>query len=280
MVKKSVITGILIVLVICLTACGAISQPLETTPSSSAETEETTQTTQQTDPTTGADVTEETAGATEESTAPTEPEHSPFYIEGLCVEDVILYFNEVCLDAEFVNGGNATLLQKWTSPIYYMLNGSATDEDLQVLVNFVSWLNTMEGFPGIYETQDLGQANLQIYFCTQDEMVRRLGENFANMDGGVTFWYDNNEIYNAIICYRTDIGQTVRKSVILEEIYNGLGPVQDTTLRQDSIIFSGYSEPQSLTETDELLLKLLYHPQLQCGMNAEECEAVIRQLYY
>ena len=56
-----------------------------------------------------------------ESIVPTEPIHSPLYIEGLDVEDVILYFNEVCLDAEFVHSGNATLLQKWTEPIFYKI---------------------------------------------------------------------------------------------------------------------------------------------------------------
>jgi hypothetical protein len=28
------------------------------------------------------------------------------------------------------------------------------------------------------------------------------------------------------------------------------------------------------------LTKLLYHPDMKCGMNAAECEAVIRNLYY
>ena len=111
-------------------------------------------------------------------------------------------------------------------------------------------------------------------------MVELMGDNFYNMDGGVTFWYDYDRIYDATICYRTDLSQTVRNSVILEEIYNGLGPAQDTSLREDSIIFSGYSEPQALTAVDELLLRLLYHPQMQCGMDTAQCEAVIRQLYY
>ena len=96
----------------------------------------------------------------------------------------------------------------------------------------------------------------------------------------MTFWYIDDVIYKAIICYRSDIPQYTRNSVILEEIYNGLGPVQDTDLREDSIIFSGFSEPQSLTEIDRLILQLLYHPQMQCGMDAAQCEAVIRQLYY
>ena len=30
----------------------------------------------------------------------------------------------------------------------------------------------------------------------------------------------------------------------------------------------------------KLLLKLLYHPEIQCGMEARECAAVIQRLYY
>ena len=111
-------------------------------------------------------------------------------------------------------------------------------------------------------------------------ILDRLGPEYENVDGGVRYWYDNNEIYDESICYLTGISQHTRNSVILEEIYNGLGLVQDTSLREDSLIWQGYSEPQSLTEVDELLVKLLYHPDMQCGMNAQECEAVIRELYY
>lgn len=215
------------------------------------------------------------------STTPiTEADHSELYIPDVSVEDVILYFNEVCLDAEFVYGGDPSSLQKWVNPIYYILHGDYTDEDMATLSSFTQWLNTIDGFPGISETKDPSLANLRIHFCTQTEMLELMGDNYFNMDGAVTFWYMDDEIYDAIICYRTDLDQHLRNSVILEEIYNGLGPVQDTSIRPDSIIYSEFSQPQSLTETDKLLLKLLYHPQLQCGMDAEACEAVIRQLYY
>jgi len=162
-----------------------------------------------------------------------------------------------------------------------MLNGTYTEEDIEMLTRFVDWLNNMEGFPGMEETQDPDLANVQIYFCTYDEMPEILGERFIGCDGGVTFWYNFFDVINkATICYCTEIDQYVRNSVILEEIYNGLGPVQDTSLREDSLIYAGYSEPQWMTEVDELILKLLYHPQIKCSMNTEECEAVIRQLYY
>ena len=111
-------------------------------------------------------------------------------------------------------------------------------------------------------------------------MIDIMGNNFAGLDGGVTFWYDDDKIYSARIFCRTDIEQEVRNSVIIEEIYNGLGPVQDTDIRTDSIIYSGYSYPQEMTEIDELILKLLYSPKMLPGMNSLECENVIRELYY
>jgi hypothetical protein len=209
------------------------------------------------------------------------PPHSELYIPDVSVEDVIRYFNEVCLDAEFVNGGDPTRLQRWEEPILYTCVGNPTEKDNEVLNGFVEWLNTVEGFPGMRETEDAALSNLQIHFYGWDDYIALMGDNFYGTDGGVTFWYNGaDEIYRGVIGYRTDIGQEIRNSVILEEIYNGLGPVNDTDLRPDSVIYSGYSTPQSLTEIDKLILKLLYHPQMWCGMTAEHCEEVIRQLYY
>ena len=219
----------------------------------------------------------------EETTIPptTVPEHSELYIPGLPVEDVIRYFSEVCLDAEFVNAGNPKVVQKWMDPIRYRLQGDCTEEDLAVLERFVQWLNEMEGFPGMYPAAEEEPWNLGIHFCGQEEMLNIMGDQFAGTDGCVTFWYDSeNVIYDATICYLTTLDQQLRNSVILEEIYNGLGPIQDTDLRPDSIIYSAFSQPQTLTEIDELLLKLLYHPDMRPGMTPEECEAVIRELYW
>ena len=210
----------------------------------------------------------------------TRSEHSALYIPGVDVEDVLLWFNEVALDSEFSYEGNPNLIQKWASPIVYCLEGNATEEDLQVLESFSAWLNTLEGFPGIRQAQPEEVPNLLIRFGDGDMITDFLGAEYVNVDGGVRYWYDNNVIYDAKIAYREDIPQFTRNSVILEEIYNGLGLVQDTALREDSLIWQGFSEPQNLTEVDELLLKLLYHPEMLCGMNAEECEAVIRSLYY
>ena len=226
--------------------------------------------------------TEETTQPTETAEpVPTELEHSPLYLEGVPVEDVILWFNEVVLDTEFYIGGDPSLVQKWEEPIVYELHGEATEADLGVLESFAAWLNTVEGFPGIRRAEPGQWVNLRIHFTDEQGLADVMGDDYAGLDGAVTFWYDaDNRIYDETVCIRTDLDQYLRNSVILEELYNGLGPVQDTVLRPDSLIYQEYAMPQELTPVDELLIRLLYHPDIRCGMDAEACEAVIRDLYY
>ena len=207
--------------------------------------------------------------------------HSALYLETASVEDVILWFNEVVLDSEFNHGGDPSRLQKWADPIYYGIEGQPTQEDLQMLESFCAWLNTVEGFPGIFAASEGDWVNLRICFTDEQGLLNTMGAEYTGLDGAVTFWYDGSDrIYDAVICIRTDLDQHLRNSVILEELYNGLGPVQDTGLRPDSIIYQEFAQPQALTAVDELLLKLLYHPEMLCGMDADQCEAVIRILYY
>lgn len=282
MMAKRILMGLL-----CLTLllCGCVAvphQPTENTapPVNTTAPPETTFPPETTNPTETTAPPETTTPP--ETTAPpetTEPPFEGYYIPDVSVESVIEYYNEVVLEAEFVHGGDPSRVQKWVVPIEYQINGTPTEEDLAVLRGFCDWLNTIEGFPGIRETQNAVEANLQIHFCSESELINIMGDQFYGADGGVTFWYQFDEIYDATICYRNDIDQYIRNSVILEEIYNGLGPVQDTSLRTDSIIFSGYSTPQSLTEMDQLILRLLYHPDMQCSMNKAQCEQVIRSLY-
>lgn len=209
-----------------------------------------------------------------------QPLHSELYIDGVDVEESILWFSEVCLDAEIVNSGDASRLQKWDAPLLYRVRGTPTREDLDTLAAFAQWLNTVPGFPGIREAAPDFDASVDIFFCTQRQMADTLGDWSLSCDGGVTFWYDNDRIRSAAICIRTDLEQSLRSCVILEELYNSLGPIQDTDLREDSIIYSGFSQPQWLTQEDMLILKLLYHPSLEPGMDADQCAQVIRTLYY
>lgn len=246
------------------------------------ETETVTETTQ------AAETVATTASATESTVAAqtTEPApvHSELYIEGLSAEQVVEYFCEVVLDTEYCTGdGDFTVVQKWAVPIRYQIYGEATQEDYAVLEGFFAELNAIEGFPGIYLVEEGEAEDLYMTFCDLEEFNIAFSDflNYELADGAVQYWYSNdtNEIYTCRIGYRSDIDQYTRNSVLLEEVFNGLG-ISDTMLREDSISYQGFGQVQELSDIDWLMLKLLYHPYIHCGMGKEACAEVIRALYY
>lgn len=218
------------------------------------------------------------AGLVEKATIE-KPEHSPLYIEGLSVDEVIGYFAEVCLDTEFGDKAANQYVRKWVQPIYYSVHGSPTGEDLLTLNKFVAVINEIPGFPGMFAGND-SNTNLNIYFCGESEFNSIMGSSFVGCWGGVTFWYDSYRIHTEKIAIRTDIPQQNRYSIIPEEIYNGLGPVQDTTQRFDSIIYQWSDLNTVMSPEDELILKLLYSSAMIPGMGYESCAETIRELYY
>ncbi len=217
-------------------------------------------------------------------TATAAPLHSPLYLPGFSVGQVTEYFEEVVLQMEYTDGiGDVTLVQKWTTPLCYRIEGNPTAEDAAVLTTFTADLNAVEGFPGMYEAAEGETENLTIRFLDQtafyDAFYTVVGDEDAY--GATWFYYytDTNNIYTATIGCRTDMDQSERNSVLIEEIVNTLG-FTDTVLREDSIVYQYSDDNTTLSDIDWLLLRLLYHPQMQCGMDAKACGDVIRELYY
>jgi len=236
-------------------------------------------------PTTQIPTTQTTAAPTTmPATAPTAPLHSPLYLPGYTTQQIREYFEEVVLHVEYSSGtGDASLVQKWTEPIRYRIFGTPTGEDLAVLEDFFEQLNAVPGFAGIRAAREGEAENLSLRFLNPDGFrdIFSAVVNGEEAYGAVQFWYytNTNEIYTAQIGYRTDIDQTARSSILVEEIVNALG-ITDTILRTDSIVYQYSDDNMTLSEVDWLLLKLLYDPAIQCGMNADRCAAVIETLYY
>lgn len=216
--------------------------------------------------------------------APPKPEHSDLYLPKYTQEQVIEYFEEVVLQVEYSDGtGNASLVQKWKEPLCYAIYGKPTAEDLEVLENLFEQLNRVEGFPGIYPVEEDGWANLELRFLDKKNFNLAFSQIIGggNATGAVQYWYytDTNDIYTANIGYRTDIKQSVRNSVLIEEVINGLG-ITDTVLREDSIVYQYSDDNTALSDMDWLILKLLYHPSMPFGADSATVRDRIAKLYY
>ena len=215
----------------------------------------------------------------------TQAEHSQYYIEGLSADQVVLYFTEVCLDVESALDVYTPVIHKWERPIYCAAFGKGTEEDLEVMNGFLKLVNAIPGFPGMYGVADSKDANLAMnFFGWKDfaENVKKLGMDPSDL-GGVTFpvWDEQtNEITFIVIYYRSDLTQERRSPILLHELFQSLGIFQDTRLRTESINYEYGTTVSKLTDIDLLILKLLYDPKIKCGMDAVQCEYIIRELYY
>lgn len=269
--KKGIYFALILALALILWACGGETVPTTQPPAAqtTAPVPETTQ-----------PVPETTLAPTE----PTKPPHSALYLPEYTPEQILEYFEEVVLHVEYSTGsGDATLVQKWLAPIRYRIDGSPTQEDLAVLAELFDQLNEVPGFPGILEATGDEVHELTLSFLEPEPFDAAFSEilNGESAFGATQFWYDtdSNEIYSANIGYRTDLDQSVRSSILVEEIINTLG-ITDTELRTDSIVYQYSDDNLTLSDVDWIILKLLYDPAVRCGMNLDECREIILELYY
>lgn len=232
---------------------------------------------------TTAPTTAPTETSTEESTeAPTEEPHSAFYAPGVSVDQIIAHFNKVVLGIESNGGaGETSLIQKWDQPINYRIEGMPNRQDAQLLNKLTEQLNAIEGFPGIQAAKGLEQ-NLTIYFLRDEEFKTQFSHV---MEGGsrygvVQVWYnDSNGIYSGRIGYHQEASQELRDLLIPEKLAEMLG-VSDVTVQKEITTDLKPKTIIDLSEIDWSVIKLLYNPRIHNGMNADECEMIIRELYY
>jgi hypothetical protein len=210
--------------------------------------------------------------------------HSNLHLPNYSTQQIIDYFEEVVLHMEYADGnGNTSLVQKWNAPIRYRIYGDYTKTDLEVLTNLFAQLNEVKGFPGIYAATQGEQENLTIDFFDHETFSAVFSTILNGEDayGATQFWYytDTNEIHTASVGYRTDIDQTIRTSILIEEIINMLG-ISDTVLREDSIVYQYSNDNMALSDVDWVIVKLLYEPSICCGSDFDGCSESIRELYY
>lgn len=274
--KKKLLTVLALLTALTLCACGILPPARETlTETLEAQTETAPETFSETLPETAQTETEEPIVQTTEEERLFLPDVSP--------ELMTEYFEEVVLRTEYSTGdGNSSLVQKWEMPIHYRIYGEPSEQDLAILENLFERLNAIHGFPGIGPAAEERVENLSIYFAQPKEFNEIFSDFLQGEDavGAARYWYytDSNDMYEAKVGYRMDLDQSIRNSVLPEEIVNVLG-VTDTVKREDSVVYQYSNFNTELTDVDWMILKLLYHPDMPCGADAQTCRSVLAELY-
>lgn len=169
-------------------------------------------------------------------------------------------------------------LCRWTTDIQIYVAGSPTQSDLETLDDFImecTW--RCPDMPKITRVYSASTANVIIYFVPLNTLPDYLSGYTEGNWGYFTYWYNgNHQINSAEIGIATDVtNQYQRNHIIREELFGTFGLGNDHYLYSDSIIYQPWTETQTPSEVDWLMLSMLYHNNVRPGMSAKEACAIL-----
>jgi hypothetical protein len=203
-------------------------------------------------------------------------------------------------DAGFVREETASRLRRWEQPVRIGLRfGASVPAEVQAtdrvrIASFAARLAQVTGHP---ITLDEANPNFFIHIVSEDERealgpaVRAVLPSLAPADvAGITAMPrttyclvyalsdgGSGAYSRAFAVIRAEHPDLLRLSCVHEELTQGLGLPNDSPRARPSI-FNDDEEFALLTDHDELLLRILYSPDLRPGMTAEEARPFVQAL--
>ena len=194
---------------------------------------------------------------------------------GYAPSEIINYFCDVALGAEY--GETEEVVIRWGEPVRYHIGAGATEADLQQIYSLIDALNKVPGFPGFVPAASAEDAALTVSFVDTAGMEAAAGDSF---NGYVTLRWalDGYGIVSGQIYYNTELDQGERNAVIVEELVQSLGLLNDTYDHPESIFYQYHTDTSWPTTLDWAVIQLLYSDGLTPGMDEQAVRAAAEQL--
>ncbi|WP_120502215.1 DUF2927 domain-containing protein [Roseovarius sp. EL26] len=217
--------------------------------------------------------------------------------------DRIAFYDEYAPNGGFAKGSEqAGGLRKWAGPVRLGIEfgGSVPqaqrDLDTQVVQDYSRRLARITGHP--ISVGNARSANFHVLFMGEDDrteavtrikqiepgvnaatlgMIQRLPRSIHCIVVAFAAQENSRTYRSAVALIRAEHPNLTRKSCVHEELAQGLGLANDSPKARPSI-FNDDDEFALLTTHDEMLLKMLYDPDLHVGMKREEVLPLIREM--
>ena len=200
-------------------------------------------------------------------------------------EKAFAYLREVLLNKEF-GAGSGSIVRWIESPDVVLVEGSETSR--AVLNRVTKQLNdALEGTPTKLESVIESKKDRRIeVFMVPGSRFRAIGRTrgfkvHGKQDGYVWVFWDTRKkfIQRATVMVAVDrIDGDLLEHVLLEELTQSLGPLGDTTILPESVMFqrgSNHGRAPKLSDWDCRMLKLLYG-----HLKPGDEEAEVREAYH
>jgi len=197
-------------------------------------------------------------------------------------KSTIEYFQEVALGFEYGNVSPVT--RKWKGKMKIFVAGSADASLVNELNTIVEDINALasDGFHiEIVSRQE--ESNCFVFFGSAKvyaELYPKQAGLLRKASGLCTVsWNNHNEIVKGHIFVRTE-GNSIeeQRHVIREELTQALGFGKDSPRFMDSIFQSKFTLPTQYAPIDRELIRMLYHTDMETGLEASEVEAVLTSI--
>lgn len=176
--------------------------------------------------------------------------------------------SEILLGPEYQGrNSDALLIRRWvSSPTLSVFGG--TEQQQQAVTNAVEQINqALAGSTSvrIRQTDDENEkAAIGVHFLPADDFdefcrKRNLEHSGRDMATFWAFWDNKSRITRATVLISSDLTRANEmRHLVLEEITQSLGPMNDSALFPKSTFFSGVSFHAELSPEDRQLLAILY----------------------
>jgi hypothetical protein len=196
-----------------------------------------------------------------------EPEERPLTL----TPKVYDYFEDIALKSEVGSRVPATV--KWVDPICPQITFPeetelSVNQEVQEKVETI--LKTVESF-GVPITWDNCEPNWFFNYVSADNFAEYNLNSSRGQVGFVWIHWNKETIINADVLVSSEyLTEEQTDHVILEEVTQSLGLLNDTNEYPDSIFYQGWTQTTKWSELDVALIRLLYSDHIEHDMSLEE----------
>jgi hypothetical protein len=199
-------------------------------------------------------------------------------------QKTINYFKEIALGFEFDDVNYPEVTRRWKEDLVIFIGGEQPNELIQELNKIIAEINALvtNGF-NISITSNRLQSNYYLFLGSHTDYIQQYpgDSNLASSNYGlfIVGWDDDNNFYNGrmyVDTQRADLA--AQKHLLREELTQSLGLAKDSNKYPNSIFQSAWTTTDSYLEIDKKLIELLYHPNMQTGLDANKVEKILESI--
>ncbi len=179
------------------------------------------------------------------------------------------------------SGGAAAYVKKYRRPVRVFIDNRSRINRRRAIIGFVNSLRRSIGGLDIAVVRNAVHANFRVYVVDRGQYPaivssEVLGDRGAHAPGKcmVRVLSTRSGIKSSSAVIVSDEGERLFRRCMIEELLQGLGPLNDDPRLYDSV-FNDASKRASFTRHDRYILNMLYHPEVRAGMTKGEVGRVL-----